>query len=66
MAKAAKKQKPQGFEKEYGKVMKGLKTPIYQTDQQQWTAPGDFFIKFSLYKESRSGATSSSTTYISQ
>lgn len=66
MARTVKKQKPQGFEKEYDKVMKGSKTPIYQTEHQQWTTPGDFFIKFSLYKESPSGATSSNTTYISQ
>jgi hypothetical protein len=66
MAKAAKKQKPRDFEKEYNKVMKGFQKPVYQGSQQQWTAPGDFFVKFSMYKETSSGATSSNTTFVSQ
>jgi len=66
MAKAAKKQKPRDFEKEYNKVMKNFQRPAYQNNEQQWVAPGDFFVKFSLYKESSSGATSSNTTFVSQ
>lgn len=66
MAKEAKKQKPRDFEKEYEKIMKGVSSPIYQSNQQQWITSGDFFIKFSIHKESSSGATSSNTTYISQ
>jgi len=66
MAKAPKKQKAKGFEKEYHKVMKGFQSPIYQGNEQQWTVPGDFFVKFSLYKESPSGTTSFNTTYVSQ
>ena len=66
MAKAIKKQKPKDFEKEYNKVMRNFQRPPYQNKHEQWTAPGDFFVKFSLYKESSSGATSSNTTFVSQ
>lgn len=66
MAKATKKQKPKDFEKEYTKVMKDFQKPIYQGSQHQWAAPGDFFVKFSLYKESSSGAASFNTTFVSQ
>ncbi len=66
MAKDTKKQKPKNFDKEYEKVMKGFKNTPLQGNLQQWTAPGDFFVKFSMYKESSSGATSSNTTFVSQ
>ncbi|HRO46084.1 hypothetical protein [Agriterribacter sp.] len=66
MDKATKKQKPKNFEKEYNKVMKGFQAPVYHGNQQQWAAPGDFFVKFSMYRETSSGATSSNTIYISQ
>jgi hypothetical protein len=65
MAKAPKKQKPKDFEKDYDKVMKKYQKPAYQA-QQQWSTPGDFFVKFSLYKESSSGTSSSNTTFVSQ
>jgi len=66
MAKDTKKQKPKNFDKEYHKVMKGFKSTPLQGNQQQWIAPGDFFVKFSIYKETSSGAASSNTTVISQ
>ena len=66
MAKAAKKHKPRNFEKEYNKVMKGFNNNSFQPDsQQQWTAPGDYFVKFSIYKETSSGKTSSNTSFVS-
>lgn len=66
MAKDTKKQKQRNFNKEYEKVMKGFKNTPLQGSQQQWTAPGDFFVKFSMHKESSSGAASSNTTFVSQ
>ncbi len=65
MAKPAKKKKARNFEEEYIEVLNGYTpTPYTQGGQHQWTAPGDFFVKFSLYKETSSGTTSTSTSYI--
>lgn len=66
MAKAVKKAKSRNFEKEYNKVTKDFSTFSYQNNQQEWSTPGDFFVKFSIYKEIPSGTTTSNTTFISQ
>ena len=50
-------------EEEYNKIMKDFQkqnTPLSQTPQ--WTNPGDFIIKFSLYKEMPNSITSTDTS----
>lgn len=62
--KAPKKSRQDSFTKEYAEVTKGFKgNPCYSVNPQ-WTNPGDFFIKFSIYNETSSGNTSSETSLI--
>ncbi|HQW27207.1 MAG: hypothetical protein IPN60_03595 [Saprospiraceae bacterium] len=65
MAKTGKQKKARNFEEEYNEVLNGfVPSPYTQGNHQQWTAPGDFFVKFSMYKETSSGTTSTSTSFI--
>jgi|GEM_PF-1627853 len=64
MSKQKKQKSEHDFLKEYEKVMKGWNNqPIFPTDQQ-WSSPSDFFVKFSLYKETSTGQTSSTTPLV--
>ncbi len=64
MPKNTKKEKSStDFQRDYEKVMKEYTSKI-PSIEQQWSAPGDFFVKFSLYKETSTGKTSSSTSLI--
>jgi len=49
------------FEKSYREI---VKSPL--VGQQQWTRPGDMFVKFSLYEEYTPVETSNSTTIKSE
>ena len=51
MAELKKKPKEQSFSKDYQKIMKGLPITTIPLKEPQWSNSGDFFIKFSLYKE---------------
>lgn len=65
MAKTEKQKKAKSFEEEYNEVVDGfIPSPYTQGSHHQWAAPGDFFIKFSMYKETSSGTTSTSTSFI--
>lgn len=51
MAKPSKKTKEQSFSKDYQKIMRvSPQTPAF-FKEPQWLSNGDFFVKFSLYKE---------------
>jgi hypothetical protein len=64
MPKTSKKSKRDSFQKEFAKVTKGFKGIPCQTINPEWSIPGDFFVKFSLYSETSSGHTSSETSLI--
>ncbi len=58
MAKTYKKLKKLSFSKDYQKIMRVLpKTPV-AFKEPQWSNSGDFFVKFSLYKDIPSVASS--------
>ena len=59
----AKNSKKQDFEKEHAKIASGNKQQFARQAGQQWSVAGDFFTKFSLYKENQSGPTSADTSY---
>lgn len=54
----------QSFQKEYVKLTKEYKEYTCPPPNPQWTSPGDFFVKFSIYQETSSGSTSSETSLI--
>lgn len=60
---SVKKAKKQNLEKEYAKVISGNEKILTEHNGQQWSANGDFFNKFSLYRETSSGLTSANTVY---
>jgi hypothetical protein len=63
MSKSGKKQKTKDFEKEYTKVMRGFNNAfIPNGNQQPLTSNKDYFVKFSMYKETSSGTTSANTS----
>lgn len=51
MPKSKKKSKGDSFAKDYQKLMKGLHQTPALPNQPQWQGNGDFFVKFSLYKD---------------
>ncbi len=64
MAKTLKKPKEKSFFKDYQKIVKGIPNnhsvvPI----GNQWSSQGDFFTKFSLYKDTQS-VTSTETSIL--
>ncbi len=64
MPKTSKKSKQDSFQKEFAKVTKGFKRTPCPAINPEWSIPGDFFVKFSVYKETSSGNTSSETSLI--
>jgi len=61
--KEMKKQKT--FEKDYDNIMKNFQkedAPFY--NNTRWINPGDFIVKFSLYKESTDSVVSTNTSPI--
>jgi len=54
-----KKETKKDFEKQYNQLME--KSLINNLQKNQWSSPNDFFVKFSLYKETSTGKTSSGT-----
>jgi len=61
--KSKTEKQKKSFEKDYKKIMKDFQTqdaPI--THVPQWTRPGDFIIKFSLYQETPNSITSTDTS----
>jgi hypothetical protein len=55
MAKTLKKSKEKAILKEYQKIVKGIpNNQIAVPIGSQWSNQGDFFTKFSLYKDTRS------------
>ena len=63
--KSKTKNKQKFFENDYNKIMRDFQKqnpPIPQTPQ--WTNPGDFIVKFSLYEETPNSITSTDTSVI--
>lgn len=61
--KSKNKKKQTTFEKEYNKIMKDFQkqnTPLFQIPE--WTNPGDFIVKFSLYQKTPNSITSTDTS----
>ena len=64
MAKTLKKSKEQAFLKGYQKIVKGIpNNPGVVPIGSQWLNKGDFFTKFSLYKDTQS-VTSTETSIL--
>ena len=53
------------LEKDYKEVMKGFEYSNYLNPLPQWSAPGDYIVKFSLYQEVPNSITSTNTSLIS-
>ena len=51
MTKVQKKPTERSFLKDHQKLMKGSPKAPAMPIEPQWLANGDFFVKFSLYKE---------------
>lgn len=51
MATAKRKSKEQNFLKDYQKIMKASTMPPIPLKEPQWSNSGDFFVKFSLYQD---------------
>lgn len=67
MAKTEKQKEARNFEIEYDELMLEFPvTPFTPVYPEQWKASGDYFVKFSMYKETHSGRTSSNTSYIQE
>jgi hypothetical protein len=55
--------KQRTLEKDYEKIMKDFKKQDNSFSQvTQWTNPGDFIVKFSLYQETPNSITSTDTS----
>lgn len=61
-SKAPKKTKT--FEKDYNKIMKDFTQAPLVPQIPQWSAPGDYIVKFSLYQETPNSITSTGTSII--
>lgn len=60
--KSKKENLQETLEKDYSEIMKNFKQQdIPFTPIPQWTNPGDFIIKFSLYQETPNSITSTDT-----
>lgn len=51
MGKVQKKYSKKSFSKDYQKLMKTFPNTISPQTEPQWISNGDFFIKFTLYKD---------------
>ena len=63
--KAKEMKKLKTFEKDYDNIMKNFQkeeTAFY--NNTRWINPGDFIVKFSLYKESSDSVVSTNTSQI--
>lgn len=63
--KTKKIKKQRTFEKDYDNIMKNFQkedAPFY--NNTMWISPGDFIVKFSLYKESSDSVVSTNTSPI--
>jgi len=56
MPKIAKKSQKRSFVKDYNRILKSVARPIapLQVSNPQWGSQGDYFVKFSLYKDTPS------------
>ncbi len=54
MAKTVKKSKKKASVKDYNKLFKSSPFTIQPNSSPQWTSSGDYFVKFSLYKNTPS------------
>ncbi len=61
MAKTNKKPKEQRLSKDYLEIMKGLSKTSIPLKEPQWSNSGDYFVKFSLYKDIPSVASTSTS-----
>ncbi len=61
--KAAKNEKI--FQKQYKKIMKDYHPTIPISNTPQWSNPGDYIVKFSLYKDSPNSITSTDSSAVS-
>lgn len=51
MPKTRKKSYKQSFSKDYQKLMRSFPQTLTVSNHPQWIEKGDFFVKFSLYKD---------------
>lgn len=59
------KQTKEELEKDYKEIMKGFEYSDNLNPTPQWSAPGDYIVKFSLYQETPNSITSTNTQLIS-
>jgi hypothetical protein len=64
MGKIIRKSAKKSFSKEYERFFKSQPTLPILPPSPQWTAKGDYFVKFSLYKETPSIASPSTSSLL--
>ncbi len=62
-SKDEEKKQP-SFEKDYNEIMKEVFKQTVPPSAPQWTTPGDYIVKFSLYEETPGSITSTDTCII--
>lgn len=64
MKSKEEEKKQKSFEKDYNEIMKGSLKQVAPPPTPQWTTPGDYIAKFSLYEETPNSITSTDTSII--
>ncbi len=64
MKSKEEEKKQKSFEKDYNEIMKEALKQTAPPPTPQWTNPGDYIVKFSLYEETPNSITSTDTCIV--